>query len=191
MRIFAFGSLVLALSFVIPMAVYYPNFTQETALSGVLLSVGIPALPIAVGLAVLRYRLYDIEGLIRGTLVYSLLSFLLVIGYLVGVVLLQALILAVTGQSSGLAVAGSTLLMALLFQPLRSRIQKVIDRFFYRQKYDSAHVLAQFSAAMRSEVDLDRLAGMLVEQVEETMQPQNVSLWLVRRGDENGPERKI
>jgi len=181
-RVFAFAAAVMALAFLIPIIINYPNFTEQTWLSGLLLTVGVPVLPIAVGMAVLRYRLYDIEIIVRRTLVYFTLSILLVLGYLASVILLQDVIQAVTGDDSSLAVVFSTLLMALLFNPLRARTQRVIDRLFYRQKYDPAHVLVDFSGAVRSEVDLDRLEEMLVEQVGEIMKPESIALWMVRGG---------
>jgi hypothetical protein len=186
-RVFAIASGIMSLAFLIPVLIYYPNHTW---LSGLMLTVGIPILPIGVGMAVLRYRLYDIDIIVRSTLIYFLLSLLLVLGYFASVILLQSLIRAVSGANNSVAVVISTLLMALLFNPLRLRTQRVIDRLFYRQKYDPARVLADFSGAVRSEVDLDRLAGMLVEQVEEIMHPESVSLWMVRleRDDRGGRE---
>lgn len=182
-RVFAFAAAAMALAFLIPIVIYYPNFTRQTFLSGLLLAAGIPIMPIAVGMAVLRYHLYDIDIIVRRTLVYSLLTFLLVLGYFTSVILLQDLLRAVFGASGDLAVVLSTLLMALLFNPLRARVQRVIDRLFYRQRYDPARVLADFSGAVRSEVDLDRLAAILVEQVDEIIQPETISLWIVSQED--------
>ena len=182
-RVFAIAAGVMSLAFLIPIIIYYPNHTW---LSGLMLTVGIPILPIGVGMAVLRYRLYDIDIIARRTLIYFLLSLLLVLGYYACVIVLQSFIRAVSGANNSVAVVISTLLMALLFNPLRLRTQRVIDRLFYRQKYDPSRVLSDFSGAVRSEVDLNRLAGMLVEQVEETMHPENVSLWMVRWKREEG-----
>ena len=134
--------------------------------------------PVSIGIAILRYRLWDIDLLINRTLVYGTLTGLLLAVYLGSVVFLQGLLRALTGQENNLAVVVSTLVAAALFQPLRSRLQTVIDRRFYRRKYDAARTLAAFSAALRDDVDLASLANELVSVVEETMQPAHVSLWL-------------
>jgi hypothetical protein len=135
-------------------------------------------IPLAIGFAMLRYRLWDVDVLINRTLVYGLLSASLGGLYVGGVVLLQALFRTVTGQGSGLAVAVSTLIIAALFQPLRRGFQGFIDQRFYRRKYDAARTLARFSERVRDDVDLDQLATEMVQVVRETMQPSHVSLWL-------------
>jgi hypothetical protein len=135
-------------------------------------------IPISIAVAVLRYRLYDIDILINRTLVYGTLSATLIALYFVGIVVLQRLFVVLTGQQSTLAVVASTLLIAALFNPLRRRIQSFIDRRFYRRKYDARKTLEDFSAQLRDETDLDTLSGDLVGVVRETMQPAHVSLWL-------------
>ena len=138
----------------------------------------IPSIPIATGIAILRYRLYDIDILINRTLVYGSLTAILVAVYVGGVVGLQAVLRGLSGQESTLAVVASTLVIAALFNPLRRRVQGFVDRRFYRRKYDAAKTLATFSAKLRDETDLDELNNELVRVVLETMQPAHVSVWL-------------
>jgi hypothetical protein len=144
------------------------------------LLVGIGGLggPIAIGIAILRYRLYEIDIIINRTLVYGALTVTLVALYFGGIVVLQRVFVLLTGQQSTLAVVASTLLIAALFSPMRRRIQSFIDRGFYRRKYDAARTLEVFSAKLRDETDLDALSDDLVGVVRETMQPEHVSLWL-------------
>jgi hypothetical protein len=140
--------------------------------------VGILGVPTAVGIAITRYRLYDIDILINRTLVYGTLTATLVALYLVGIVVLQRVFVFLTGQQSTLAVVASTLLIAALFNPLRRSLQSFIDRRFYRRKYDARKTLERFSARLRDETDLDALSDDLVDVVRETMQPTHASLWL-------------
>jgi hypothetical protein len=135
-------------------------------------------LPVALAIAILRYRLFDIDVIIRRTLVYGLLTILLGVVYLGGVTVLQSLFTAASGQSSTLSIVLSTLIIAALFSPLRQRLQEFIDRRFYRQKYNAEQALAEFSTLASQETDLAILTGQLVGVVQETLQPQQVSLWL-------------
>jgi hypothetical protein len=147
-------------------------------------------IPIAVGLAVLRYRLYDIDVLINRTLVYGSLTAILALVYVGGVVGLQSVFRVLTGQESTLAVVASTLAIAALFNPLRRRVQVFVDRRFYRRKYDARKALDAFSTKLREETDLEALDSELVGVVRDTVQPVHASLWLrspteVGRGGES------
>jgi hypothetical protein len=144
----------------------------------------VPSIPVATGIAIFRYRLFDIDRIVNRALVYGLLTAVLVLVYLGGVISLQYAFRAITGQESNLAVVASTLAIAALFGPLRRRIQGAIDRRFYRRKYDARKTLETFSAKLRDETDLDRLGDEMVSVVRETMQPEYVSLWLRDTGEQ-------
>lgn len=138
-------------------------------------------IPLGVAFAILRYRLWDIDVLVRKTLVYSVLTALLALVFFGVVTLLSGLLSTVTGQQSALAVVASTLVIAALFNPLRRRVQNGIDRRFYRKKYDAQQVLAQFALFARDETDLDALTGELARVIQETLQPEGISIWLKRQ----------
>ncbi|MBI3536304.1 MAG: hypothetical protein HY070_01880, partial [Chloroflexi bacterium] len=134
--------------------------------------------PLSLAIAILRYRLWEIDLLIRRTLIYGALTDALVLIYFSAVVVLQQIFRGVSGQASDLTIILSTLAIAALFNPLRGRVQNAIDRAFYRRKYDAARVIAQFAQSARDEVELSMLSEKLVGVVNETMQPTSVSLWL-------------
>jgi hypothetical protein len=156
-----------------PLSDYGPLILDALAFGWVLLG-----LPAAIGIAVLRYRLYDIDVVINRTLVYGALTATLALVYLGSVVGLQRLLSPVVGDSNQFAVVASTLLIAALFGPLRRRVQSLIDRRFYRRKYDARRTLEAFSAKLRGVSDLDGLNGELLAVVLETVQPAHASLWL-------------
>jgi hypothetical protein len=143
------------------------------------MQVGLVGVPISMGIAILRYRLYEIDTLINRTLVYGPLTAALVALYFGGVVLLQSLFVVLTGERSTLAIVASTLVIAAMFNPLRRRIQSFIDRRFYRRKYDARKTLEAFSTKLRDETDIEALNDELVGVVRETMQPAHVTLWLL------------
>jgi MFS family permease len=155
--------------------------SAATVVGGLLLLVALVGIavgiPVAVGLAILRYRLYEIDRIINRTLVYALLTAVLGLGYAGVVLMLGQLFGGVGGNPPSWAVAGATLAIAALFQPLRRRIQQAVDRRFNRRRYDTARTIEAFSARLRDQVDLDTLTGELLAVVDQTMQPTQASVW--------------
>jgi hypothetical protein len=137
------------------------------------------SLPIAMAVALFRYHLWDIDLIIRRTLVYSVVTGLLALVYFGSILLLQGMFTGLGAGQSPAAIVLSTLAIAALFNPLRRRVQAVVDRRFYRKKYDAEQVLVAFSARVRDEVELDRLSAELISAIEETVQPERVNLWMV------------
>jgi hypothetical protein len=163
------GFLVLALPFA--------GMFNWSGIAGAVFTVALIALPVSVGIAVLRYRLYELDVIVRRTLVYGVVTAALAGLYFAIVLLLQQVFSSFAGGSD-LAIAGSTLAVAALFRPVRNRIQALVDRRFFRRKYDTQRTLEDFSARLREEVDLDTLHTELLAVVDETMKPSAVSLWL-------------
>jgi uncharacterized membrane protein YhdT len=174
----AANAIAVVVAYVIPGLIETPLWFERVGFA--LNNIVIPAIPIAIGIAILRYRLYDIDLLINRTLVYGSLTLMLALVYFGGVTATQAVFRALTGQEEQpqLTIVVSTLVIAALFTPLRRRIQSFIDRRFYRRKYDARKTLEAFSAQLRDETDLNALSEDLVGVVRETMQPAHVSLWL-------------
>ena len=180
--VFLFG---IIFEFMLPLI--FPSLGQPDSLyqllSVTLFTFAILPIPLSFGVALLRYRLWDVDVLINRTLVYGSLTTLLALLYFGLIFSLQALFQGMFHQNNEVAIVVSTLAIAALFQPLRHRIQAIIDRRFYRRKYDAARTLVAFSATLRNEVDLTTLSEHLVAVVEETMQPAHISLWL-NKGDQ-------
>jgi multidrug transporter EmrE-like cation transporter len=184
-----FGFSVAIVGFILSFTLvhFFPDETLQSSVFNILvvgtLSDGFLLLiPISIAIAILRSQLYDVDVIIRRTLVYGVLTATLALAYWGGVAGLQELLRPFIGEGNDLVIVVTTLAVASLFLPMRRRIQALIDRRFYRRRYDAAKTLASFSASMRDEVDLERLKVQLVEVVNETMQPSRVSLWL--RGTE-------
>jgi hypothetical protein len=192
------GMLLIVLNWFIDDAVWsiYPTLTGEY-----LIQAGRPAVlwelsqdtfwyisqfvtSICIAISIFRYRLWEIDVIIRRTLVYGGITVTLALVYFFSVILLQGLFVAVSGQESPVAVVISTLVIAVLFTPLRLRIQNDIDRRFYRRKYDAEKIVAAFGTELREEVDVERLSQRLLAVVQETLQPESLSLWLRKKGNE-------
>lgn len=174
MKWLAFAALVLAASFVVAIVC---SFLGAKSVGDFVIGLGFAGVPIAVGIGVLRYRLYDIDRVISRTLSFALLTFTLGAAY-VGLVLAGQAVFSSFAGGSNLAVAVSTLVVAALFLPLRSRVQRIVDRRFNRHRYDAERTLEAFGARLRSQVDLDELAADLRTVVGDTMQPAHVGVWL-------------
>lgn len=182
---FAYGMTLSILMLIVILILVF--FSTANGAPGAFFYLAVVCIPISAAIAMLRYRLYDIDVLINRTLIYGMLTAVLALAYVISILILQYLLSGFT-KGSQLPIVGSTLVIAVLFQPLRGRIQGIIDRRFYRSKYDAARTLAAFSARLRSEVDLQQLSEHLLAVVQETMQPTHVSLWLNPAG-EDGKQR--
>jgi hypothetical protein len=143
------------------------------------------ALPVATAMAILKYRLWDIDVIIRRTLIYAALTAILIAIYFVSVLGLQQVFLSLIGTGNTLAVIVSTLTIAILFNPLRVRVQSAIDRRFYRRRYNIDQTVSDFSLRLRDEVDLDQLESHLIEVVKETLEPEFINLWLSPQAKEH------
>jgi hypothetical protein len=162
---------------VVGIAIVFPHLGSDRV-DGLIVTLPLLALPVSIGIAVLRYRLYDIDRLINRTLVYALLTATLALTYAAVVLVLRQLFGRVGERTPSWAVAGATLAVAALFQPARHRIQQVVDRRFNRRRYDAPRTVEAFSVRLRDQVDLDTLSTELLRVVDRTMQPSTMSLWL-------------
>lgn len=193
LSIFFLGTIVVDVGIDVVLPTFFPALNPPDPLHQVIDSLVqniLPLLiPLSIGIAMFRYRLWDIDILIKRSLVYTALTVTLVVVYIACILILQALLSGFTSGNT-LALIGSTLAIAALFHPFRRRIQTTIDRRFYRRKYDAARTIAAFSATLREEVDLDTLSEQLVAVVQETMQPAHVSLWL-QKYDRQGQQQYV
>jgi hypothetical protein len=178
------AALFLILLVALDIVLIYLTPNQGAGLGFLLFSLAYSLIPISAGIAILKYRLYDIDLIIRKTLTYSLVVALLLGIYFGGVILLQQIFANLAGlKGNELITVISTLIIAGLFVPLRNHIQTAIDKRFYRKKYDAQQVLQKFSETVRDETDLEKLTNELVNVVQETMQPKSVSVWLKKTAD--------
>jgi hypothetical protein len=177
----ALFAVVYVLGFILPDNSVSGSQTELGFIWNLAFNLTILAFPAAIAIAVLRYRLWDIDVIIRRTLVYSILTAILALIYFGSVLLIQPLLARFVGQSTQLTTVLFTLLIAALFAPLRRAVQAAIDRRFFRRKYDAVHTLAQFAASARDETDLEQLTARLGHAVEQTVQPEHVGLWLKGR----------
>jgi hypothetical protein len=183
---FASSAMLLLVTYALTFTINALNFPGRDVVNDLLWALVVCTIPISIGVAILRYRLYDIDLIIRRTLIYTALTLSLALFYAGSVVLLQGVFRSVTGSTkpSQFAIVVSTLAVAALFSPLRRRLQERIDRRFYRRRYDAERVLNDFSASLRDEVDIEQLNERLQRVIQETMQPEHVSIWLKRREQE-------
>jgi len=180
---------ILAITFLIPSSTTSPFV--GFIVTFIIWPAALLLIPISIGFSILRYRLYDIDLLINRTLVYGTLTVLLALVYFGLIFSMQYLLRGIISQNNDVAIVISTLTIAALFQPLRHRIQAIIDRRFYRRKYDAAKIVERFSATLRNEVDLNQLSDHLLNVVQETMQPAHVSLWLRKSSQERKPDTQV
>lgn len=174
-----FGGALFVLSFGVIVGTYFIVGEESQATWAVVpFYVAIGIIPVAIANAILRFRLWEIDLIVRRTLIYAVLTGLLAATYFGMVVTLQTLFGSLTGERSPVLIVVSTLVIAALFAPLRRRVQAVINRRFFRQRYDAEQILARFAGKARDEVELDSLTSEIVGIVEETMRPERVTLWL-------------